>query len=114
LLMYMGNNGSFSSANALHINSFKFWTKEVISDITITEQPTKVIYEVGQTFDPTGLVVTPTYEVSLYDEAALSHSSLEFIYDFSVIGETQVTVKYGLITKQIQVTVVEATVPLEP
>jgi len=114
LLMYMGNNGSFSSANALHINSFKFWTKEVISDITITEQPTKTTYEIGETFDTTGLVVTPTYEVSIYGTPTISPANLEFIYDFSVAGETFVTVKYGLITKQIQVTVVEPAEPLEP
>jgi hypothetical protein len=114
LMMYMGNNGSFSSANALHINSFKFWTKEVISDITISEQPTKVVYEIGETFDPTGLVVTPTYEVSLYNQAVLSYSELEFIYDFSTVGEKTVTIKYGDITKQVLVTVVEPAEPIEP
>jgi roadblock/LC7 domain-containing protein len=114
LMMYMGNNGSFSSANALFINSFKFWTKEVISDMTITEQPTKTTYEVGQTFDPTGLVVTPTYEVSIYGSPLISNSSLEFIYDFSTVGETFVTVKYGLLTKQIPVIVVAPEEPVEP
>jgi hypothetical protein len=108
LLMYMGNNGSFSSANALWINGFKFWTREVITEISVTAQPTKTEYVVGQTFDSTGLVVTPTYNVSLYDQpTSMLHSKLEFIYDFSTAGTKVVTVKYGDLIEEVTVTVIE-------
>lgn len=116
ILMYMGNNGSFrdSSNTSLKIDNFKFWTKDVVTDATLTTQPTKTTYEVGETFDSAGLVVTPTYGISLYGAPAeVNHSELSFTYDFSTVGEKVVTVTYRTYTFDINVTVVEPVVPEE-
>jgi roadblock/LC7 domain-containing protein len=116
LIMYMGNNGSFrdTTNTSLLINGFKFWTKDVVVDAQMTEQPTQTTYEVGQVFNPEGLVVTPTYDVPLYNIAnSVPYNELTFIYDFSVIGETTVTIEYRSYTFQVQVTVVEPVVPEE-
>jgi hypothetical protein len=114
LLFYMGNNGSFrdSTNTSLKFNGFKFWTKDVISAITLTSQPTKTTYVLGETFDSTGLVVTPTYEVDVYGAAlSLPHASLQFIYDFSTVGTKIVTIHYHDFTLQVEVEVIEAPQP---
>jgi hypothetical protein len=114
LIMYMGNNGSFrdSTSTSLHINGFKFWTKDVVTDATLTAQPSKTTYEVGETFDPTGLIVTPTYGVDIHNAPTeVNHNDLTFTYDFSVAGETTVTVEYLSYILNIPVTVVEPTEP---
>ena len=64
MIIYMGNDGTFrdSDGTSLKINGFKFWTADLITDITLTTNPTKTTYTVGEAFDPTGLVITPTNE----------------------------------------------------
>ena len=116
LLMYMGNNGAFrdSTSTSLKIDNFKFWTTDVVTDATLTTGPTKTTYEVGELFDATGLVITPTYGISLYGAPTeVNHSELLFTYDFSTVGEKVVTVSYRTYTFDINVTVVEPTVPEE-
>ncbi len=110
ILMYMGNNGSFrdSSLSSLNFNGFKFWTRDVVSEISLTSEPTKTTYVVGESFDPTGLVVTPLYGINIYNApVTLNNADLNFDYDFSTAGEKVVTISYAGLTLQVMVTVVE-------
>jgi hypothetical protein len=114
IIMYMGNNGSFrdSTSTSLKISGFKFWTKDVVSEITLTTPPTKTTYVVGETFLPDGMVITPTYEVSIYGAPVLAYTELTFDYDFSTIGTKTVVIHYGEFTLEVEVTVIEAPEPV--
>ena len=77
-------------------------TKE-LTGIEVTTQPNKDTYTAGETFDPTGMVVTGTY----------SDSSTEPItdYTFSPNGalattDTEVTISKGGFTDTVAITVV--------
>ncbi|MCF7931875.1 MAG: bacterial Ig-like domain-containing protein [Acholeplasmataceae bacterium] len=116
ILMYMGNNGSFrdTTNTSLLINGFKFYTDDVVSDISLSSAPTQLIYEVGEAFNSEGLVITPSYAIVPYDATdSIDHGALTFDYDFSVVGETTVTIQYRSFSLEIQVTVVEPEPPLE-
>ncbi len=113
IIMYMGNNGSFrdSTNTSLLLNGFKFWTDEVVTDLTLTGDLTTTTYEVGQTFSSDGLIFTPTYGVEIYGTSTeLNHGDLTFDYDFSTVGEKTVTITYREFTFQVTVTVVEPVV----
>ena len=72
----------------------------VLSGIAITNAPTKTTYDVGDNFDPTGMVVTATYENS--DTATLNAGSYTYAPNGQLTAnDTAVTISYteGGITK---------------
>ena len=78
--------------------------EKVVESIAITTQPTKTSYTAGETFDPTGMVVTATYN----DETTAVVSE----YTYSPSGElattdTAVTVSYSGKTATVDITVAE-------
>lgn len=77
---------------------------KVLTGIEVTTQPTKVAYQVGETFDPTGMVVTGTYSDSTTEEIT--------DYTFSPNGalattDTEVTITKGDFTDTVSITVTE-------
>ena len=74
-------------------------SNKTLSDISITTEPTKTTYYVGESFDSTGMVVEASYSDSSTEDVT---SSCTFLPDsFSATGTQNVTVSYtdGEITK---------------
>ena len=77
--------------------------KEVVS-IEVTKLPNKVKYEVGETFDKTGMVVTATYAD---DSTADVTSKCTISVDLSTAGEKVVAVSYKDKIASFKITVTE-------
>ena len=71
------------------INGYK--TGKQVTKIEITNQPTKTVYEQGDTLDTTGLVVTATYDDSSTEDVT---SLCTYTVDMTKIGEQAVQVSY--------------------
>ena len=77
-------------------------TQPVLTGISVTTQPTKTTYTEGNTFDPTGMVVTASY----------NNNTTKVITDYSYepnrtlqTSDTAITVKYGEFTATVPITV---------
>ena len=77
---------------------------KVLTGIEVTTEPTKTAYTVGETFDPTGMVVTGTY----------SDSTIEVISDYTyspdgalALTDTTVTITKDSFTDTVTITVSE-------
>lgn len=70
-----------------------------VTGIAVTAQPTKTQYVEGETFDPTGMVVTVTYD----DGSTKTVTDYTYPTEPLTAGTTQVTISYG--GKEIQVAV---------
>lgn len=82
-------------------------TAVAVESIEISTKPTKVNYYVGETFAPTGMVVTAIY----------NNGDREIVTDYTVdktdaltVDDTKVTVKYGEFSATVDITVVVANV----
>ena len=66
----------------------------ILDHIEVTTSPTKTLYEIGETFDPTGAVVTATYTDSTTEEVTTSCT-----WDKAVLeaGDTAAVVSYTLL-----------------
>lgn len=83
---------------------------EPVDSIAVKTAPTKTTYNVGETFDPTGLVITKTYESRSVDVAYSETTASEFSFNPSLDtpiaeGLTEVTVTVGGKNASIAVTV---------
>lgn len=76
-----------------------------VVSIEITQLPTKLTYQVGDSFETTGLVVRVTY--SDYTSGTLSADDYEVSVDLSVVGTQEVTVSYEEFEDAFEVTVTE-------
>ena len=74
-----------------------------VTDMTVTA-PTKVVYERGDNFDTTGMVVTVTDNNGQTRELTATEYTVEG-FDSATAGEKTVTVKYGELEKSFTVTV---------
>ena len=90
-----------ANRNTDAINVFAADDKEV-SKIEITQMPTKTTYEVGDTFDKTGLVVTATYEDNTTADVT---AKCQIDVDLSSQGEKVVVVSYKGMTASFNITV---------
>lgn len=89
--------------------------KVEIDELTVTKQPTKTEYFVGDTFDPTGLALTATYNnndtntiaIESSDDAAKNGVTWSANADFSTAGEKTITVSYQGKSQTFTVTVKE-------
>ena len=114
VLYTVGNVTQTASVNVTV--SEKAEAPAVLTGIEITTQPSKTEYEVGDAFDPEGMVVTASYDKEDPKEVALN--KLTFTPEvFSEAGDQTVTVSYteNGVTKEaeLQVTVTEKTVEPE-
>jgi len=57
------------------------YTPKSLSSIAVKTAPTKTTYEAGETFDPTGLVVTKTFSDSTTQDLAYSGNESSFSFD---------------------------------
>lgn len=102
------NNAKSSSANgALYVKSVKVtYTTSggdptpTLSSIAVSTAPTKTTYTAGETFDPTGLVITRNYSSGDPDTYAYAGHTSDFTFspDLSTAlttSDTEVTITYG-------------------
>jgi len=93
---------NFSSAGAQQV-TISFGGEEVILTVTVSNisltgisianNPTKMIYNAGESFDPAGLAVQANYSDS--SSLPIPLSFLTFDYDFSLPGQRRVTISHG-------------------
>lgn len=82
-------------------------TEEVVTGITVTKNPTKMSYLVGETFDPTGMEVSTVTNAG--KKTALSAS--DYTYDKTsplTLADTVVTISYNDMTTTLKIAVSEA------
>lgn len=87
--------GGKSCNQAITVNAAK-----TLSSISVSTAPTKTSYYAGQTFDPTGLVITRIYSDSTSDTYTYSGHTSEFSFTPSTstaltTSDTSVTITYG-------------------
>lgn len=75
-------------------------TTKTLSSIAVSTPPTKLTYEAGENFNPTGLVITRTYSDSTSDTYTYSGHTSEFTFSPSTstaltTSNTSVTITYG-------------------
>ena len=87
-----------------------------LKSIAVTTPPTKTTYDVGDNFDPTGMVVTATYEdhagVKADKEETVAHGDLTFSPALNAAltaGTTSVSISYGGQSTSQAITVIEWT-----
>ena len=90
--------------------------ESVLQSIEINTLPTKIVYSVGESFDPNGLVLTANYIDYFADgtsrpttrtiKYSIYKDSIKFLgTDFSTLGEKEITVTYEKKTTTFSVTV---------
>ena len=85
---------------------------KTLESISVTTNPTKTSYYVGDSFDPAGLVITATYSdkstetITYSSTAGMTFSG----FDSTSIGTKTITVTYGGKSATFTVTVIEDTV----
>lgn len=90
-----------NDSSASYISEFKItYTPKSISSIAVKTAPTKTSYEAGDSFDPTGLVITATYSDNSTRDIAYADTSSGFEFSPNTSTElstsnTSVTIYYG-------------------
>ena len=86
-------------------------TAPLLQSIAVTTQPTKKVYNTNDLFDPTGMVVTASYNNGA--SQTISNSSLSFSPSPLTVGTTTVTISYteGSVTKTTTVSGLSVTTP---
>lgn len=114
LLLYKDNKAQediYEFAAGNYLVDYKAPVEKVLKSIAISGEATKTTYFEGETFDPTGLVVTATYEDES-TEVVTSRVEWTFNPETLILGTTEVnvTATYGEKTasKTVAVTVAEA------
>ncbi len=69
--------------------------------ISVTTLPTKIAYEVGETFDPTGMVVTATYS----DNSTVDISGYTYKTEPLTIDDQKIVISYEGKTAEVAITV---------
>ena len=79
----------------------------VMEGIQVTKNPTKVVYEVGESFDPSGIEVSAVYDVG--DPVVVDLEDVTFSgFDSATAGKKTITVSYGNFSTTFNVTVEKA------
>lgn len=90
-----------NDSSASYLSQIKItYVPKSISSIAVKTAPTKTTYEAGQTFDPTGLVITATYSDSTTSDISYASNPTAFTFDPTTstaltTGNTSVTITYG-------------------
>ena len=105
------NNNTYEFDKENYLVEYKAPVEKVLKSIAISGEATKTTYTEGEAFDPTGLVVTATYEDES-TEVVTGRVKWTFKPETLVLGTTEVnvTASYGEMTvsKTVGVTVTEA------
>lgn len=78
------------------------------TSISVTTQPTKTTYNIGDVFDPVGMEVTAYYN----NDTTAGKTVTTYTYDntpFAEAGEKKITISYGELSAEVTVTVADAT-----
>lgn len=94
-------NVSYTEGGTTKTTSYSI-TVKAVSSIAVTTAPTKTVYDEGESFDATGMVVTATFSDSSTENVT---SSCTFTPNPLTFGTTAVTVSYGGKTTTQAVTV---------
>jgi len=81
-----------------------------LTSIEVTTQPTKKTYNVGDTFDPAGMVVTATYSDN--SKTPVANTALTITADFGSAGAKTVTITYEGKTTTVTGITVNAVIPV--
>jgi hypothetical protein len=103
----MGTEGKKTVAVTLDALTAEFAiTVRGLASIAVTAYPTKTLYQIGETFDPAGMVVTGTYT----DGATRAETgyTLAGAGPFTESGERKVAVALGGFTAEVPITVAPA------
>ena len=115
LLLYKDNDNTqkeiYEFAAGNYLVEYKAPVEKVLKSIAISGEATKTTYKEGEAFDPTGLVVTATYDDESTEDVT-SRVKWTFNPETLILGitEVNVTATYGEKTasKTVAVTVTEA------
>ena len=85
-------------------------TPVTLSSISVKTAPTKLSYEVGDNFDPTGLVITRHYSNNSESDYTYANHTSEFSFDPDLstaltTSDTSVTITYGGVSTTQSITV---------
>ncbi len=110
-LNYAGNNAKFCSYSNSDFRSYASYNSgqqvtiykysaRSLSSISVSTAPTKTTYLVGETFDPTGLVISRTWSSGNPDTYAYAGHTTEFTFSPTTstaltTSNTSVTITYG-------------------
>lgn len=103
LITYQGRNEAGETED--FTTSLTVWVDEFIigddeyytTEIQVTKEPEKQIYQVDEDFDPSGMEVIAVKKASPSNAvqiATLSNAELDYVYDFSEAGEKEVRIQY--------------------
>lgn len=90
-----------NDSSASYISEFKItYVPKSISSVAVKTAPTKTSYEIGDYFDPTGLVITATYSDNTTSDISYATSASSFSFTPSTstaltTDNTSVTITYG-------------------
>lgn len=109
-LTYSENEVEKSTTYVIYVSA----QAKTLTSISISTAPTKTSYYSGQTFDPTGLVITRTYSDSTSDTYTYANHTSEFTFTPSTsaaltTSNTSVTISYGGKSTSQSITVNEVT-----
>jgi uncharacterized protein YkuJ len=106
IVIYFGNTTRFNGTeeDRTYIESFNFLSKE-LTGIALTTEPSQLEYVVGQSFDPTDMVISSVYTVG--NDMPIAYEDLTVEYDFSTVGTKVVTVTYQTYSVTFNVEVIE-------
>ncbi len=94
------------------------WTAYNVEKIAVHTPPAKTVYTAGERFDPTGLVLTVTYDNGeTKDVAYTAANASEFTFSPDValaLTDKSVTVTYGGVSVSIAVTVNKGRITVKP
>ena len=99
---YFNNTGlrPYTSGSYTDAFLYELTQNKTLSEIDVTTFPTKMNYSFGDTFDPTGMVITRTYSDNSHDTYAYDGHESDFTFDPSPLtplqsGDDTVEVIYG-------------------
>ena len=90
-----------NDSSASYISEFKItYVPKSLSSISVKTAPTKLSYEAGDYFDPTGLVITKTFSDSTTSDVSYASDSANFSFTPTTstaltTSDTSVTITYG-------------------
>lgn len=93
----INSSSSVASCDSIQVELASSSTK-TLSSISVSTAPTKTTYTAGETFDPTGLVITRTYSDSSTDTYTYAGHTSEFAFSPSTAlttSVTSITISYG-------------------
>ena len=104
------SNNSATSISTTSGTSFRIYKYRQFDSISVSTAPTKLAYNAGETFDPTGLVITRNYSDGSSSTFSYADHTTEFSFSPSLstglaVENTAVSITYGGKTTSQNITV---------